>query len=82
MIPVRCWSCGKCICHLWPLYQAELQEAYLKVPVVDRVDNPVKLPEKGGIEKTIEGQLLDKYGVSRVCCRKMFLGVVDMLVYV
>lgn len=54
-IPVRCFSCGKPIAHLWEEYT----------------------------ERTKNGEdakkVLDDLGLSRYCCRAMFLGHVDLM---
>ena len=55
IIPVRCFSCGKPIGHLY--------EEYL-----ERV--------KKGEDK---GKAMTDLGISRYCCRGVFLGHVDLL---
>ena len=55
LIPVRCFSCGKPIGHLWEDYK----------------------------EKTGKGEgpdkVLDKLGVERYCCRRMFISQMDTI---
>jgi len=55
LIPVRCFSCGKPIGHLWGDYK----------------------------EKTAKGEsaekVLDKLGLERYCCRRMFLSHKDYI---
>ncbi len=55
IIPVRCWSCGKPIGHLWEDFK-------------DKVD-------KGEDRKKV----LDQLGLTRYCCRAMFMGNVDLI---
>jgi DNA-directed RNA polymerase subunit N len=55
IIPIRCWSCGKPIAHLWEKYKQRCQ--------------------KGDERKKV----LDDLGLSRYCCRQMFLGQVDLI---
>jgi len=55
IIPVRCWSCGKPIGHLWEEYNRRLQAGEDKKAVMDSL------------------------GLSRYCCRAMFLGQVDLI---
>lgn len=55
IIPIRCFSCGKPIAHLWEEYK-------------ERVQN-------GENQKAV----LDSLGLSRYCCRAMFIGHVDLL---
>ena len=55
MIPVRCWSCGKVIAHVYEQY---------KQAVGDGED-----PQS----------TLDSLGIKRYCCRRMFVGHVDLI---
>ena len=55
IIPVRCYSCGKPLGHLW--------EEYL-----ERV-------KKGETKK----KAMDELGLTRYCCRALFLGHVDLI---
>ncbi len=55
IIPIRCWSCGKPIAHLWEEYNKRL--------------------DSGEDRKKV----LDDLGLSRYCCRSMFLGQVDLI---
>jgi len=55
IIPIRCFSCGKPVAHLY--------EDYLQ-----RV-------AKGEEKKAA----LDAVGLTRFCCRALFLGHIDML---
>ena len=57
MFPVRCYTCGAVLAHLYPLYrQRQLSDA----------ESPT-------------GPLLDELKVHRLCCRRMFLGFVDLV---
>ncbi len=53
--PVRCFTCGKVIGHLWKPYTKMLEEG--------------KSPKEA----------LDELGVERYCCRRMFLGHVELV---
>ncbi len=35
MIPIRCWSCGKPIGHLWEEYQQKVEKGESKKDVLD-----------------------------------------------
>ncbi len=54
MIPIRCFSCGKPIGHVWEEYKER----------VANNENPAKV--------------LDDVGLSRFCCRQMFLSHVEL----
>ena len=55
MIPVRCWSCGKVIAHVYEQY---------------------KQAGDGGEDPQ---STLDDLGIERYCCRRMFVGQVDLI---
>ena len=55
MIPVRCWSCGKVIAHVYEQYKRAVD---------------------GGEDAQIT---LDGLGIKRYCCRRMFVGHVDLI---
>ena len=55
IIPIRCWSCGKPIAHLWEEYTER----------VNKGEEPKKV--------------LDDLGLTRYCCRGMFLSQVDLI---
>lgn len=55
IIPIRCFSCGKPVGHLYEKFQKELA--------------------KGKSAK----QVMDELGLTRYCCRGLFLGHVDLI---
>ena len=55
IIPVRCFSCGKVIGHMWKTYSTS----------VEKGENP--------------GDVMDKLGLRRYCCRRMLLSNVDLI---
>jgi len=55
IIPVRCFSCGKVVGHLWEEYKRRVE---------------------GGEDGK---KVLDELGLTRYCCRGLFLGHVDLL---
>lgn len=72
IIPIRCFTCGKLIGHLWNNYQDALQEEYNKLlnTYQDTITNEKK--------STIENEILDKMNIKRYCCRRMFLSHKDL----
>ena len=74
IIPLRCFSCGKVISNIWNDYIKEVQEEYKKLS-----ENPDKKFIVKDINiKSIECKLLDKFGITRYCCRRMILSNVDL----
>ena len=76
LIPVRCFSCGKPISHLYETYMTELEktkkqmgEEMEMIPVVhSKIADGFQAPEE---------IVLDQLGIKRQCCRRMFLTNVD-----
>tara|TARA_B110000495_G_C22631422_1_gene375531 strand:- start:193 stop:417 length:225 start_codon:yes stop_codon:yes gene_type:complete len=42
----------------------------------------INLADGESIKKTIEGEVLDKLGLHKYCCRRMFLGNVNLISYI
>lgn len=55
IIPIRCFSCGRPIAHLWITYKERVAKG----------EDPAKV--------------LTDLGLTRYCCRAVFLGHVDLL---
>jgi len=72
IIPIRCFTCNKLIANLWQEYERLLQAEISKLTesYQDEIDNTTK--------QSIELKLLDKLGLERYCCRRMFLSHVDL----
>jgi DNA-directed RNA polymerase subunit N (RpoN/RPB10) len=84
IIPIRCFTCGKPVAHLWEQYQKRVQEEYLKkIKEGGLEENP---PDSKVIfhtineelKKTSEGKILDDLGLKRQCCRRIMLTHVDL----
>ncbi len=55
LIPVRCWSCGKVVAHLYDQFKN----------AVDTGEDPSKV--------------LDDIGLERYCCRRMYVGHIELI---
>lgn len=55
IFPVRCFSCGELIGHLWEDFARRVAKG----------EDP--------------GKVLDALGVKKECCRRMFLGHIDLI---
>lgn len=71
IIPIRCFTCGKLLAHLWNKYQEQLQEKYGEINDKNEIE---KLKNEG----TFENQSLNELKIDRYCCRRMFLSNVDL----
>ena len=72
IIPVRCVTCGKVISDKWRYYQFRTG---------DRDDDaPGKKNKKGGGDTPLtRKQAMDDLGLVRYCCRRHFIGQVDLI---
>lgn len=67
-------SCGKMIGDKWVKYSEELAAKKQARGESDRI-----YMDGSAIPKTVEYELLEKYGLKRACCRKHFLTHVDLI---
>ncbi len=63
IIPVRCVTCGKVLGDKWRFYERELDKA-----VSDGKDT-----------HGLRGQIMDKLGLFRYCCRRHMLANVELV---
>lgn len=73
IIPIRCFTCGKVIADKWKKFDAHCKE---------RDEN---LSHKKGLHKSFEqykGEILDDIGITKICCKRHFLGHVDLINYI
>jgi DNA-directed RNA polymerase subunit N (RpoN/RPB10) len=71
IIPVRCFTCGHVIADKWRWYERKLKEGGSEE--VEHADTT----GKGMV--TLKAELLNQLGMERMCCRRMFIGNVDVM---
>lgn len=73
LIPIRCLSCGHVIADKW--------NAYLKG--CENIKENCEDKSEGGRENSTptktRGDVMNDLGIKRICCRRHFLGCVDMM---
>ena len=72
IIPIRCFTCGKVIADKWEDYK-KLKTKHNHNKDEDTVINI------SNVKKTPEGKTLDDLNIKRMCCRRMFLGQIDLI---
>lgn len=88
--PVRCFTCGKVIADKYDYYVSEKQKLEKKEETAAAAAQIAKKTKKGGAEEPAPDGLrhfdgvytktiLDKLGLQRYCCRRMMLGIEDMM---
>lgn len=75
IIPVKCFTCGKVIADKYNYYLTQVR----KIKESRNMDvNKVVYLTKEFIDKTPEGEVLDKLGLTKMCCRRHLLTHVDI----
>tara|TARA_B100000768_G_scaffold180718_1_gene201422 strand:+ start:1043 stop:1276 length:234 start_codon:yes stop_codon:yes gene_type:complete len=75
LIPVKCFSCGKVLANKYDFYLREVKKQKLN----NNVDlDKVTYLTKDFMEKTPEGEAMDKLGLTKYCCRRHMLTHVDI----
>ncbi len=80
IIPIRCFTCGKVVAHLWEPYIEKVQKIALETRDIENMDQKYRFVNVDSLrEKTKEGKVLDELGVKKYCCRRMMLCNVDIM---
>jgi len=72
IIPIRCMSCGKVLADKWNYYEKECKK-------LDEKCEEDKSLEGKNMDTKTRGKILDHLGLERICCRRHFLGCVDLM---
>ena len=75
LIPVKCFTCGKVLADKYRYYQEEVRKTKTNNDM--EVEKVVYLT-KENTEKTPEGEVMDKLGLNKYCCRRHMLTHVDI----
>lgn len=80
LIPIRCFTCGKVLADKWDWYNEEVkkleEEETKKKPDVKKENEEASSKY---FDKVKSGEIMDKLGLTRYCCRRHMLGQVDMM---
>ena len=75
LIPVKCFTCGKVIADKYLFYQKEViklrSESGINLDKIHYLDDD-------NIDKTIEGEVLDRLQLTNICCRRHILTHVNI----
>jgi DNA-directed RNA polymerase I, II, and III subunit RPABC5 len=75
LIPVKCFTCGMVLGDKYRYYQEEVRKK--KISKDMEVEKVVYLT-KENTDKTPEGEVMDKLGLNKYCCRRHMLTHVDI----
>lgn len=74
IIPIRCVSCNTVIAGKWEAYTEKVNEYRKAMKQSDDIQYLTATTVT-----TAEGKALDYVGLKKICCRRHFLGHVDLL---
>lgn len=78
IIPIRCYTCNKILANLYNTYLERV--AKKKIEAGENPNKPSLLViDASSIRQTIEGEVMNDLGVIRICCRKIFLGQINLI---
>jgi len=75
IIPIKCFTCGMVLADKYRYYLTEVRRKKL----TQSIDlEKVMYLTKDVHEKTIEGEVMDDLGLTKMCCRRHILSHVDI----
>jgi DNA-directed RNA polymerase I, II, and III subunit RPABC5 len=80
IIPIKCFTCGTVISNRYQIYcdEVRLRKIQSSKYKNDMDRNRVEYFTQENTNKTIEGDVLDELGLTKMCCRRHMLSHVDI----
>jgi len=75
IIPIKCFTCGKVLASKYNYYLKEVRKK--KMENGEDLEK-VKYLTSSNMLKSVEGEVLDALGLTKMCCRRHFLTHVDI----
>lgn len=75
IIPVKCFTCGNVLANKYLYYLEEVSKRKENEKIEQ---NEMQYLTEDNIEKSIEGEVLDKLNLVKPCCRRHMLTHVDI----
>jgi DNA-directed RNA polymerase subunit N (RpoN/RPB10) len=75
LIPVKCFTCGTVIGDKYLYYQEQVIEIKMERQINPEV---IQYLDPTNIDKTVEGEVLDKLQLTKLCCRRHMLTHVNI----
>ena len=75
LIPIKCFTCGKVIANKYRFFQQEVRKIKQEKGLDDK---SIEYLTSGVKDKTPEGEVLDRLGLNKYCCRRHILTHVDI----
>jgi len=75
LIPVKCFTCGKVLANKYRYYEKEVRK--MKSSADMKVNSVIYLTQVN-VDKTPEGEVLDRLQLNKICCRRHMLTHVNI----
>ncbi len=75
IIPIKCFTCGKVLADKYLYFKENVRNMKLKRGLDE---DQVEYFTKENTHKTPEGEMMDKLGLNKICCRRHMLTHVDI----
>ena len=75
LIPIKCFTCGNVLADKYRYYEQEVRKIKINNDML--VENVIYLTKKQ-TDKTPEGEVMDKLGLHKYCCRRHIFTHVDI----
>lgn len=76
IIPIKCFSCGKVLADKYQYYLDNVSKTKTQAGTLNNI---VYLSNNTNTnKKTSAGQIMDKLGLTKMCCRRHILSHVDI----
>ena len=74
IIPIKCFTCGNVLADKYRYYLEEVKKNKLE----KNIDTEIKYLTKEIVDKSVEGEIMDKLNLNKYCCRRHMLTHVDI----
>ena len=75
LIPIKCFTCGKVLANKYRYYEKEVRK--MKSSADMKVNSVIYLTQVN-VDKTPEGEVLDRLQLNKICCRRHMLTHVNI----
>ena len=75
IIPIKCFTCGEVLADKYRYFKEEVRKTKIQQGIKEE---KVLYLTKETIDKTAEGEVMDKLRLNKMCCRRHMLTHVDI----
>jgi len=82
IIPVRCFTCSKVIADLWEEYQRQINKEKNNSKKEFKIEDITITSSKDSLknfDNNLQNKILNNLKITKMCCRRHFLGHIDLI---